>query len=272
VYDSFSESSVDPSGARSRPGLALAVATLAAAGLAGAVVGGLTWSYDHYSGSASAEDPTGFGLDADARSTAPGTTGAAASGSPGTPGWAETLVLPATPTGGSTASTVSGGGGGGATGSAARIGKVKPGPVPARGGTAEGTLNPGGDDSSGVLEGPWPSGSGDGSGDDSESGDGSGDDSGTGAPGDDPSGTDDSSAPGDGGSGAPDDGDNDEAGGQGDNDEGGGQGESGAPGGGPGDAGPDGGGASPTESANPSPSPAAPAARTGHGRWFVFRG
>ena len=262
MYDSFSESSVDPSGARSRPGLALAVATLAAAGLAGAVVGGLTWSYDHYSGSASAEDPTGFGLDADARSTAPGTTGAAASGSPGTPGWAETLVLPATPTGGSTASTVSGGGGGGATGSAARIGKVKPGPVPARGGTAEGTLNPGGDDSSGVLEGPWPSGSGDGSGDDSESGDGSGDDSGTGAPG----------APGDGGSGAPDDGDNDEAGGQGDNDEGGGQGESGAPGGGPGDAGPDGGGASPTESANPSPSPAAPAARTGHGRWFVFRG
>jgi len=262
VYDSFSESSVDPSGARSRPGLALAVATLAAAGLAGAVVGGLTWSYDHYSGSASAEDPTGFGLDADARSTAPGTTGAAASGSPGTPGWAETLVLPATPTGGSTASTVSGGGGGGATGSAARIGKVKPGPVPARGGTAESTLNPGGDDSSGVLEGPWPSGS----------GDGSGDDSGTGAPGDDPSGTDDSGAPGDGGSGAPDDGDNDEAGGQGDNDEGGGQGESGAPGGGPGDAGPDGGGASPTESATPSPSPAAPAARTGHGRWFVFRG
>jgi hypothetical protein len=269
VYDSFSESSVDPSGARSRPGLALAVATLAAAGLAGAVVGGLTWSYDHYSGSANAADPTGFGLDGDVQSTAPGTTSATASEAPGTPGWAETLVLPAVPSAGSTGpagSTVSTGGGAGGSGAGGQITKVKPGPAPGRGGRAEGTLNPGGDDSPTVPEGPWPS--------ESDGGDGAsgapGDD-GSGAPGDDsdggPGGNDGSEAPGDDGSGAP--GDGGTSGAPGDGGTGGDTGESGAPGDGTGTAVD---GASPTESATPSPSPSAPAARGGHARWFIFRG
>ena len=54
MYDSFNEPTPEPSGARTRPGLALAVLALAAAGTIGAAVGGAAWTFSRYSVPASA--------------------------------------------------------------------------------------------------------------------------------------------------------------------------------------------------------------------------
>lgn len=120
MHDSFSDSSPSSSGA-TRPGLALAVAALAAAGLTGAVVGGLAWAVDHYS--AAAEAPLDVSRSAGPVAARPAGT----ANVPGTPGWAESVAIPA-PVAGAAQSTDAGpaGSGGGA------VTAAKSGPVPGR--------------------------------------------------------------------------------------------------------------------------------------------
>jgi hypothetical protein len=249
VYDSFNEPMSEPSGARSRPGLALAVVALAAAGLTGAVVGGAAWTFDRYTGSASADDPTALGFDGLARSSP-----APASSSPGTPGWAETLVLPVPPAPAASGSATIAGD------TAGRPAPMRPGPV-ARRATGmpdrpgEATLDPG-------ARSPGPTGSVDPAPSDPLPSETGGTGGGTGGLGGDGA----TGATGDGATGGTGDGGTGPVGGtEGDTDGDGGTG--------PVDA--DGGGApdDTAASAQPTPSPSATPGQSTNptpARWFIF--